>query len=666
MIARRLLHLLLLSFVSLSALADSSPALRAVVNELAPRTRRAAPDWVEVLLNSKSTAISEGVLEFTMIEWGDVIYRYRTHEVVINSGDQRFRFMLPAATRDGTNNSSRTLELRFIEKQKTTVLGAFPLNASQRNASTHVIAVIRPSFRASGGTNPIWQALRLERFAPGEGLAFDTTPVFMDPADVPADPLGFFPFDIVLIESDAFGKMREKARAALAQWLNAGGSLCIMVDRSPEPEHAEAINQLAGVDPRWKPLVVTGLDEVQMPEKMALARVNFGRLVVTSELPPEDVQTVSPLWQKAAVFLWRMNSVRSEEVERGGKWGLKRERDFATQKLSKEEQRKLQQERSRIYQTSSDWRRFDTPIWEVFPDSVRVLPVWVLAGLAVLFVLLIGPVDWFALGAIRRHRLTWILFPIVAIVVTGGTILLAQRYMGTERRTGTVIISDIGTTGRQVRETRLELELPAGQRIAKTPMKGALRLPVKGSYYSRDQAQGEVIYQGQYPARYDYMRPQRQWSPELSRVTSIADAPDASGIKWDVFALDFLSKHKDAFEPVEIAKSGAHRAGREFDSAVKEAMGWPSAKPDFGMSVFTRWGARDISVSPVNVKWRRAITTSPPDSMYSVFTQVSPNGFPQSDDLRIIEPNDASRTVVVVTKRERDVLYVWRRLYLHE
>jgi hypothetical protein len=668
MIARRLLLLLLFSFAGLSALADSGPALRATVNELAPRTRRAAPEWVEVLLHSKSTAIREGALEFTMIEWGDVVYRYRTHDLAINSGDQRFRFMLPAASQSGVN-SDRTLELRFLEKGRTTMLGGFPLNASQRNGVAHVIAVIRPAFRApGGGTNPIWQALRLERFAPEEGPNFDTTPIFFDPADVPADPLGFFPFDLVLIESDALGKMRERARAALFQWVNAGGSVCIMADRSLEPEHAEAINQLASGDPRWKPLLVAGPGEVQTPEKMALARVNFGRLAVASELPPENVETISPLWQKAAAFLWKLTSAQAQQIEQTGKWDPQLGRSPSILKLSQEEQKKLQRERSQRYLLNSNWRRFDTPVWEVFPNSVRVVPLWVLAGLAGLFIVLIGPVDWFGLGALRRHRLTWVFFPLVAVMVTAGTVMLAQRYMGTARRAGTVIIRDIGVTGRVIRETRIELELPVAQKIATTSVRGALRLPFKASSQSRrggGSAWDGTIYHGQYPARFDYTRPQRQWSPEISRVTSVPDAEDISGVNWDVFASDMLSKHKSAFYPLEMGSSSKTVEAPEFDQAVENAVGRDRERK-VALSVFTEWGTRDIGDFPAHVDWRRAITTSPPGAGFTLITHVSPNGFPQNDDLRILEPGDPSRTVVVATEREGDIIHVWRRLFLHK
>jgi hypothetical protein len=169
MIDRRFLFLLLLAFAGLLPLADAAPPLRAAVNELTPRPRGSAPEWIEVVLSSRSTAIREGALELAMTEWESPSYRFRTHDLVINSGEQRFRFLLPAASASGIN-SNRTVRLRFIEKDETTLLGDFPLGFSQRTGTAQVIAVVRPAFRSGSQTHPMWQALRIERIVPAEQM----------------------------------------------------------------------------------------------------------------------------------------------------------------------------------------------------------------------------------------------------------------------------------------------------------------------------------------------------------------------------------------------------------------------------------------------------------------------------------------------------------------
>jgi hypothetical protein len=661
MIDRRYFFVLILSLAGLAVLADSPPMLRATVNELAPRSRRAAPEWIEVLVNSRSTAIREGALEFTMIEWANTLYRYRTHDLVINSGDQRFRFMLPAATSHG-ENSDRTLRLKFIEKDRTTPLGEFPLIASQGVGQTHVIAVIRPSFRAAGNeTHPIWQALRLERLAPEEGSMFDTVPVFLDPADLPQDPLGFFPFDLVLIESVAYGKMREKARAALARWVNAGGSLCVIADRTLEPEHVEALNQLGRADPLWEPLTTDESGQVKVPGMMAFSRVNFGRMAVASELPPDDVEKVSPAWRRASVFLWRLTTEQAGNVEQDEKWNLNQFR-VISQGGSPTFKIGINTRLQRRYPQSIE---LELPAFELFPKSVRVIPLWVLATLIGVFLILIGPVDWFLLGAIRRHRFTWLAFPMVAVSITAATVFLAQRYMGQSNHEGAVIISDIGVSGRVIRETRIEFSLPASQKLATSSMKNALRLPVIARFSRSDVSNwDDVMFQGQYPARFDYVRPHRQWTPDISRVTAVVDAPDVSGIKWDAFDAEFLEKHKEVFQKTRSRDRRPSEDVLTFLRKTYELAGRRDRR-DVSFSFFTKWGTRDTEEGPTTASWRQAVTLAEPLNPTLLITQPSPNGFPQIDDLRILERADPSRTVILAAIREGKDIHVWRRLYLH-
>jgi hypothetical protein len=621
--------------LNLSAIA-APPLLHATVNELAPRPRRGAPEWIEVILHSRSTAIREGALEFMMTEWGETIYRYRTHDLVINSGEQRFRFMLPAATLR-IDNSNRLLRLRFVEKSATTDLGEFPLMASQRNARVHVIAVVRPDFRAVGTeTHPLWQAFRLERFTSENGPAFDTTPAFLDPADLPVDPLGFFPFDIVLIEPGALKTIREKSRLALGQWVNAGGSLCVMASRDLETEHVAALNTLASVDPQWKPVTIDGSGRVTVADNMAFARVNFGRMAVATEFPPDDAEQLSPAWRRACAFLWRFRSSKADNLEAGEKL-----------KALEAQYWDPRQVRSRGYMNvAGSWTTDIGIIYrELMPSSVRVVPLGVLAALIGVFLILIGPGDWFILGLLRGRRFTWVLFPLVAVLITTVTVFVVQGYMGRTGHQGALTISDIGTSGRLIRETRFEFELPARQGYAAAQMRNALRLPIvdfdhRG--FGRGMEKTDIAFQGQYPARFDYVRSQQQWSPELSRVTIVTDAPDTSGIKWD------------AFDPKLIRG--------QWSGAIASAL---TSEKGFTFDFFYKGSDRSTNERPLSSQWRHSVTFAADIGLGSILTQVSPNGSIQFDDLPIMEARDPSRSVLIAAKRNGPNIHVWRRLYLH-
>jgi hypothetical protein len=614
---------LALSLVGASAFSASTPpALKASINELAPRARRAAPEWIEVTLSSRSTALREGALEFTMIEWGEEIYRYRTHDLVINSGDQTFRFLLPAATATGSN-SDRTIELKLIEKAGITPIGMFPLVSRQKNARAHVIAVIRPAYRSVGNeTNPVWQALRLERLAGKDGPEFDTTPIFFDPTDVPNDPLGFCAFDLVLVERDALGAMREKARSALFQWVNAGGSLCVMADSGLQAETVDSLNALANADPRWKPVTLDAAGRPQVPGGLALGRVNFGRLAIAAEPPKDDPEKVPTLWRRASAFLWKMRTEHAATVEAEGKW------------LSTDHMRH-----------GLSFLVPNPALNQLMPGSVRVLPLWILATLLAVFIALVGPADWFLLGALKRRRLTWISLPLVSICVTATTVFAVQRFMGRETRQRSLIISDLGVSGRVIRETRIELELPSRERTAVTASTNAFRLPLVPGHVHRRATPGnawtDIEFRGQYPGRYDYIQPQRQWTPQLTRVTRIADAPDTSGVLWDAFDEKRITGRWSGHLAPEMSPG----VPCNFDFFVG------GAEP------------RPTGDGPIHSEWRQAITALSPRGLGALLTQESPSGFASLDDLPFVETGDPSVVVLVAAKNEGDNIHIWRRIY---
>lgn len=80
--------------------------------------------------------------------------------------------------------------------------------------------------------------------------------------------------------------------------------------------------------------------------------------------------------------------------------------------------------------------------------GVRLVPFYVVALLVLGYILLIGPGDYFFLRrVVRRMEWTWITFPTIVVLVTGGAYVMAYRLKGNQLRINQVDLLDVDTDG---------------------------------------------------------------------------------------------------------------------------------------------------------------------------------------------------------------------------
>ena len=115
----------------------------------------------------------------------------------------------------------------------------------------------------------------------------------------------------------------------------------------------------------------------------------------------------------------------------------------------------------------------------LMPRTVRLIPFSALLGLLVLFLLIIGPADYFVLGFLRRRRLTWVLFPATSIAFTVATVLMANHYLGLRDQRRSLIVVDLAQDGTALRWNRYELIFTARDKQSVTELKDALWTPLK-------------------------------------------------------------------------------------------------------------------------------------------------------------------------------------------
>lgn len=87
-------------------------------------------------------------------------------------------------------------------------------------------------------------------------------------------------------------------------------------------------------------------------------------------------------------------------------------------------------------------------------EGVRLVPFSVVAGLVFLYILLIGPGDFFLVKRLlKRMELTWITFPVMVLAVSLGAYLLAYYLKGDQLRINQVNLVDVDVKSGLVRGT---------------------------------------------------------------------------------------------------------------------------------------------------------------------------------------------------------------------
>jgi hypothetical protein len=582
------------------------------IRPLVNRPRPGAPAWVEVNVPAHRGGLREGALEFVRADDEHGTLRYRTPEIALIGTPQRFRFLLPNISQPD-RSETEDLRVRFIDRDGAIDVGNTNPLPSFRTDRPLVVAVVR---EAGGVAAGCWPALRLERYAdatPSSGGAGVTTQAaHLEPADLPVDPLGYCAFDMVVLESGAFPRVREKARAALGRWVEAGGSVCVVRGPDGGAEQLALLNEIGGIDPKWTPL--TG------SEAFAFARVHFGRFVVAASPPYDEAAQTALEWRRVCTFLWKLRALQADAILREGRW--------------------------RTIQRKNSWQAPDTfshglglhsAAGPLIPNSLRLMPRWVLFVLGVGFIALIGPGEWFILGALRQRRWTWVVFPVVAVGVTALTVFLARHFTGTATHRGALIVTDLGTHGRVVRETRIEMLLPGRNQTETRELAATLVSPGDEVRAPND----DTTLAGQFPARYTFTQFCRQWTPRLTRTLSFADGPDTSGVQWD------------AFDPAEAARPWSQAFSRKL-----------SPNLEHGFDVFQGGTYQSSGSEQINSQWRFLTAATRESGLGQLLTQLSPTGSAALDDLPCFEIGDESRSLLVAFKRDGADIRIWRRIYL--
>jgi len=688
-ISRCVCLLLLAVSVSNPIYAQDSLELEVSLSTLTSNTRSNAPVTLNVRLESWSHELLEGYLELTCYDGERLLSRYRSSELVLTAGERVSRTILPpmALRKD---LSQLNVVARFVSGSTSHDLGTFAIRVPVHWRRSFVIGVVHPDETAFAEIGrDLGDALRIDRLDRGDlreiGAASLSSIILPD--DVRTDVLGLFSFDVLAITGQGFGELRPDQLDAVAQWGEAGGSIVVVVDRTPSPSQAEFLTRISGIaqGQHLEPGSTTFPVSTQ-PEKAALEfrlhRPGLGRAVILSAVPDSDASTD---FRDAIAFLWKIRSDRVERFREAGTLDVP-ENPMAQNLAWRAGNQYLEHRPFRPVRLKEvDWL---TTI--LLPDNVQGIPLGIILTILFLFLIAIVPADYLVLGYLKRRRYTWMLLPILSLGFTGFTVWLGNTYLGsTDYRTSLEFI-DLTAENRVVRSSRFELLFCATQREVSTDLKqvvhthvparrepdedewdtpaGMMTLDGEPATDATDAQQDESaipVYDGNMPASFTVRKQMRQWSPQLSRQTALQTATEIPPYDMDAVdamlgvAPECLRNPDVQTQLVETIRSVAPDAqlllfnGGEFFDLTKEE---------------TPAGATR-SAPPIKTKMSqllqliRAACVRPSVGLFSVISQISPNGGADFEDLTILDPSDPTQWLLVVVNAEGDNYVVFRRLF---
>jgi len=605
-------------------------SLRAEFSPLTLRPRTNAPAIFDLTLYHSGAGLLEGVVEVDFEVGGDLAFRQRTAELTLAPGRQSVRLITPPLPLQGYRATEA--HLRFLAKSGTLDLGRFPVVAELRSLRSSVVAVC--DGRGIGGRGPaLWQSLRRESLFPSAvnvGNVLATAPVFLPSEDFPANPLAFFAYDLVLLDGDGLAQLREKQLAALTRWVEAGGSLCVLPGRGLKDGHAEFLRTLTAATPsaagriaetgEWQP------DDTQP----RLLHVGLGRVVLAPR--PADGALADAAWKRAAGFLWRMRRSISEQFIAGSGWNLAR-----VEWLESSENETRHNQLGELLQA-------------LRPASTRLISPGLLALILGGFLIAVGPGDWFLLGALRRRRWTWIVFPLVAAGCTWLVIDAAGRTLGRTDQRGALVVTDVGSGGRVLRESRFELLLTARNREVRTEFHNAFAVPSglgTGRNNFSDNATTEPLsFAGTVPARYTVRQQLRQWTPQFNRVTSLESArPSGIALPWPEIEAALAEVGDPSFRLRAIF----------------------SERTDCSVFLFSGEGSPQVLNSPTVVpRGLDELCRGPRSGLANLFSGTAPDAGGDAADLTLFDPSDPREWLLVISRKTPDGVQLFRRLFRKE
>lgn len=676
-VRRRIAPVLLLGALVLAPAAAGAGEARSPLKvELRPRVARPRTDGpllVEAKVAWEGPGLLTGRLRLEFSEDRGRLLQYTSEEMTFSPGTETRPLLLPPASAS-TEGSLVRVRMAFATSKGELPLKDETLALAPRTSRTLAIAVCDTRMLSGNLAPAVAAALRLDRFSPEEGGAgrrgfgaLVTSQARILPEDFPETPFAWCAFDLAVLTGEGLSLLKESQMKALSRWVEAGGSLLVLAPEAAlKPSQLAFLEGIAGPagegGPRFSLDAEGRLRGTAMFPKGGTGKFHPGlgrSAVVLASLDPEkDLDT--PAFRDAASFLWKVRADQRAPIRSTGHWregtepipGFHR---YPRVLRAPESQGFLGQIRESL-----------------LPKTIRPIPFWTIAIILFLFVVAIGPGDYYLLGLFRARRLTWVLFPALSLGFTLFTVNLSERTMGSNDYRGSLAFVDVGPGGKVLRQNRFEAIFAAREKDVRTDVRSGFFTSLSSVAMAQEQLGAQPYYyragryppdtpwqaeeegdrppiEGRLPGPYVVTQRIRQWSARMNRIFTLDPPEGAPPLDWDANSTeDFRSDDGRRRVRDRILAKGPPPVGLFLlhGSEVRLA-----AEPLHGA----------LEGLPPGVLG--SACAAPPDGFFALVSQAAPAAGDGEEDLAILDPLDPDAWLLVGVWRKGDRFLVVRRLY---
>jgi len=658
------------------------------LDSASPPIRSDAPFAVNYVLNSTFADVLAGELYFEFIEDLDVKLRLHGDPIAVPNGESAFHLVLPSmvADRSAARFAVRvafrsakgsfdlgTHDLVVPLKGRREFLIAVPNQGKENEASAATEAMLPARDRRdSSHVAQLAGRLRLDSFRPTQTrwrrADLVTVPVDLDVRNLPAQPIGLYSYDLLLLAEEGFSRLSARQLEAIADWIDQGGRAVIVPIGVLTPAHTAFLRRIASRESDAPSFALDRFGSLQTepsnPKRPYFAcRYGFGRALILPAMPQFNLDGWAPrdrnarptfldideqTWIRAVCFIWSVRDAQAENILSTGAWTPPS--DSPVEFAGADKLRQM-----------------------LFPGAVRVMPFLVVVTILASFLLAAAPGDYFLHGLLRRRWISWAAFPAICLLFTVTTVWLAGTYTGRADHRTSLVIVDLGVDGKPQRTSRIEHVLTAQTRPLANQVHGGIfaltdvqpaaprpstvlaypRRPGTPAFkaYEMDRFDGlrELDYSGTLPSEFTVTRVSRQWSPSMHRITRSGSDVDVPNIDWSALDAMDLASPNGQKTLVDTLRSAVPACGICLQGASRQFV-CPAADSTLQEMTSASW---DVMAALA----RRTDT-----GLFSIVSHVAPDGTGNLEDLAVGDLASHDEWLVQLATRHGDERIVYRRM----